>query len=61
MEIIKHYDDLTGEMIDCVSLEDAMAMADEVRQDAVREVQEQMSKCINEMEIRQVVAKYVDE
>jgi hypothetical protein len=60
MEIIKHYDDLTGKMIECVTLEDAMAMADEVRQEAVREVQAQMSKCMDEMEIKEIVAKYVE-
>lgn len=61
MYVIKHYDELTGRMIECVTLEDAMMMADEVRQEAVRDVQEQMTKCISELEIKEIVAKYVDD
>lgn len=60
MEVMKHYDDLTGKMIDVVSLEDAMQMADEVRMVLVEEIQEKMSKCISDMEIREIVAQYVE-
>lgn len=58
MYVMKRYNEFNGKMEDVVLLEDAMKMADEVRQFVIDQMQEKIRKFMEEIEISEIVTEY---